>query len=268
MIDNASSDGSLEFLSGQAGIRTIENRENLGFGRAANQGVQESKKPYILLLNADTEALPGSLETLEAFLNRNPAAGVVAPQLLFPEGKLQPSCRNFPTPLNNFLFLSYLDYLIPAGYRISKRKHKRLMKVDQPMGAALMIRRSALDTIGCFDPRFSLYMEEVDLCKRMKEGGFEIFYLPEAKFFHHAGGSTRQDWERSQMEYFRNVIRYFQKHFPEKRLSSVKFTLSTALILRSFVLFLAGRFRQSKFYLNQAFDFNHGATEHTEKHFL
>ncbi|MGH9856938.1 MAG: glycosyltransferase family 2 protein [Acidobacteriota bacterium] len=253
VIDNASFDGSLEYLRTQTGIRTIENLENIGFGAAANQGIKESNTPYILLLNVDTQAMHGSIEKLEAFLNRNAKAGIVAPQLLFTDGTVQPSCRNLPTVWNYSLFLSYLDRLIPAGYRIGKKKHERMMKVEQPMGAVLMIRKSALDTTGFFDPLFTLYMEEIDLCKRMKENGWEIYYLPEAKFIHHAGGSTNQDWERSQKEYFTNVMRYFQKHFPEKSLSSVKYPLSAALILRSFVLVLAGRFRESKFYFNQAF---------------
>jgi GT2 family glycosyltransferase len=253
VIDNASFDGSQQYLRAQTGIRTIENSENIGFGAAANQGIKESNTPYILLLNVDTQAVPGSIGQLEAFLNRNVKAGIVAPQLLFSDGTLQPSCRNLPTVWNYSIFLSYLDHLIPAGYRIGKKKHDRTMKVEQPMGAVLMIRKSALDTTGLFDPLFTLYMEEIDLCKRMKESGWEIYYLAEAKFIHHAGGSTSQDWERSQREYFTNVMRYFQKHFPEKPLRSVKYPLSAALILRSFVLMLAGRFRQSRFYFKQAF---------------
>ena len=253
VIDNASTDGSLEYLRQQKGIKIIENQKNIGFGRAANQGIESSNTPHILLLNVDTEAMPGSIEKLEDFLNRNEEFSIVAPQLIFPDGSLQSSCRKFPTVLNYSLFLSFLDRLIPTGYRISKSKHEQPMHVDQPMGAVLMIRKSALDAVGNFDPQFSLYMEEVDLCKRMKEAGWQIFYLPEAKFIHHAGGSTGQDWERSQSLYFQNVMRYFQKHFGVSTVRKLRIALVPALLFRSLVLLLIGRFRQCRFYFKQAF---------------
>jgi GT2 family glycosyltransferase len=252
-IDNASSDDSVDFLRGQSHVRTIENSENVGYGNAANQGIEISNTAYVLILNVDTRALSGSVEKLEEFLDKNPKTGLVAPQLLFPDGELQTSCRKFPGVWNQFFFLSYLDRLIPTGYRISKRKHNQAMQVDQPMGAVLMIRKSALDAVGSFDPQFSLYMEEVDLCKRMKERDWQISYLPEAKFIHHAGGSSGQDWERSQREYLKNLIRYFEKHFPEKKVRTFRRLFPIALLIRSFVLLLAGRVRQSRFYFNQIF---------------
>jgi GT2 family glycosyltransferase len=253
VVDNASTDGSVEYLRQQNRITLIANRENVGFGRAANQGIEKSTTKQILLLNVDTQALPGSVEKLEEFLNRNPEYAIVAPQLLFSDGSLQPSCRKFPTVWNYALFLSYLDRLVPTGYRISEKEHEQPMKVDQPMGAVLMIRRRALDAVGFFDPQFSLYMEEVDLCKRMNDAGWGIYYLPDAKFIHHAGGSTSQDWERSQNLYFQNVIRYFRKHFAGSTVRNLRTVLPVALLARSLVLLTIGRFRQSRFYFKQAF---------------
>ena len=253
VIDNGSTDPSIEILRRHSGITLIENRENLGFGRAANQGFERSNSPYVLLLNVDTQALPGSIEALEAYLEKNPSAAIAAPQLLFPDGRLQPSCRRLPTVMNLALYLSYLDRLIPTDYRISDRRHKSLMRVEQPMGAVLMIRKSAFEQLGAFDPRFSLYMEEVDLCKRMKDKGWEIWYLPEAKFIHHAGGSTSQDWERSQRAYFENVFRYFEKHSPDSGVRMLRIVLPPALLLRALVLLVRGRFRQARFYFKQAF---------------
>lgn len=253
LIDNSSSDGSQEYLRAQPDIILIENPKNAGFGRAANQGLEISKTPYVLLLNVDTKALDGSVELLEQFLNDNSSAGIVAPQLLFPDGKLQPSCRNFPGVWNYTLFLSYLDRVIPAGYRISKREHRKLRKVDQPMGAVLMMRKSALEQVGWFDPQFSLYMEEIDLCKRMKEAGWDIFYLPDARFIHHAGGSTGQDWERSQKEYFQNVLRYFRKHFSESEMRRFVFLLPIALFVRAIVLLFRGQLTKARFYLRESF---------------
>jgi GT2 family glycosyltransferase len=248
-VDNASTDDSLNVASRFSSVRVIANHSNLGYGNAGNQGIQAAHADYVLLLNADTRLLPGSVQRLESFLEERSDAAVAAPQLLFPDGRLQPSCRKFPTILNLFLFLSYLDRFLPSGYRMSEKQHDRLQEVEQPMGAALMFRKAALKETGLFDRDFFLYMEEVDLCKRVKESGWKIYYVPSAQVIHHAGGSSSQDWERSQRIFFSSVIRYFKKHYPSSlRTLMLKCSLSVALLLRAAVLLFAGRSRQSMFY--------------------
>ncbi|HJZ11115.1 MAG TPA: glycosyltransferase, partial [Acidobacteriota bacterium] len=137
LIDNASEDDSLKVAGVHREIRLIRNEANVGFGVAANQGIDSSQTPYVLILNADTEIVAGAVNELEQFLSNHPEAAIVAPKLLFSDGKLQSSCRTFPTILKYTLFLSYLDRVIPTGYRLSKKEHACLREVDQPMGAAL-----------------------------------------------------------------------------------------------------------------------------------
>ncbi len=212
VIDNASSDSSAEILSRYSKVQTIRNAKNLGFGAAANQGIALSKSPYVLLLNVDVEVLPGSIETLEKFLDKHQETALAAPCLLFPNGRLQPSCRSFPTVSRLFLYFSYLDHVIPSGYRLNEKDLQDAREVDQPMGAAWLLRKNVFEEAGGFDSRFFLYMEDVDLCRRIKSLGWKIYYIPDARLIQHAGGSSRQDWERSHTNLFEGMLLYFQKH--------------------------------------------------------
>jgi len=249
VVDNASTDRSREVLSGHPEVQVVWNTTNSGFGKGANQGFALCETPYILLLNADVEMLAGSMNRLQKFLEENPTAGVVAPQLMFPNGTIQRSCRSFPTLPKIFLYLSFLDRLFPTGYRLSKTMHERKGEVDQPMGAALLLRKKALDEVGPFDERFFMYMEDVDLLERIKSAGYKVFLLPEARMIHYAGGSSNQEWERSQENYLQSVIRYFSKRSsPGLRMGLVRLTLSVALAVRAFFLLASGRWKQAGFY--------------------
>ena len=186
VVDNNSTDGSIAILKKFADVDVIENTENRGFGAAANQGIAVAETSNVLILNVDVYAMPGSITTLERFLAETSDAGAVAPRLSFPNGSLQLSCRNFPTPFTLFLYLSFLDRIFPSKYRLRAKDHQSTRSVEQPMGAAIMIRKKVLDQIGGFDETFFLYMEDVDLSKELsaKVGKFitilrlNLFMMP------------------------------------------------------------------------------------------
>lgn len=238
VVDNNSSDSSITVLKKFSDIHVIENAENRGFGAAANQGIALSDTSNVLILNADVYAVPGSITALEKYLAENNDAGAVAPRLSFPDGSLQPSCRNFPTPFTVFLYLSFLDRILPTKYRLSPKDHESTRSVQQPMGAAIMVRKKVLDQIGGFDETFFLYMEDVDLCERIIREGWKIYYYPAAEFIHDAGGSSRQDWYRSQKDFVRSARLYFRKK--GYRAFFVRSALSSAFIIRSIVYFFTG----------------------------
>jgi GT2 family glycosyltransferase len=238
VVDNDSTDGSAAILKKFSDVHLIQNSRNRGFAAAANQGMALAQTSNILILNADIYATPGSIATLEKFLNDNKDAGAVAPRLSFPDGTLQLSCRNFPTPFTLFLYLSFLDRIFPTKYRLRSKDHQSTRVVEQPMGAALMIRKKVLDQIGGFDETFFLYMEDVDLCERIVREGWKIYFYPAAEFIHDAGGSSRQDWYRSQLDFVRSVLLYFRKK--GYGLISVKIALVPAFIIRSIVYFFSG----------------------------
>jgi GT2 family glycosyltransferase len=251
-IDNASSDNSLEILSKYPHVKTIQNHQNLGFGAAANQGFVTAETPFVLLLNADVEVIPDAINLLENFMDENQTTGIVAPQLLFEDRSLQPSCRSFPTSIKLFLYLSYLDHVFPSNYRLTGKMHQTTREVDQPMGAAMLLRKSALNDAEGFDERFFLYMEDVDLCERMKHLGWKVFYYPPAKMIHHAGGSSQKDWERSQQNYLESVIRYFKKKEGPSKILLVRLLLSSGLIIRSLITLFLLRPSRAAFYLKMS----------------
>jgi hypothetical protein len=238
VVDNNSTDSSVTILKKFADVQLIENAENRGFGAAANQGIAVADTSNVLILNVDVHAVSGSIPALEKFLAENNDAGAVAPRLSFSDGSLQLSCRNFPTPFTLFLYLSFLDRIFPTKYRLGAKDHKNTRSVQQPMGAVIMVRKKVLDQIGAFDETFFLYMEDVDLCERIIREGWKIYYYPAAEFIHDAGGSSRQDWFRSQLDFIRSAQLYFRKKGYQTFL--VKISLGLAFVIRSIVYFFTG----------------------------
>ena len=243
VVDNNSTDESLAILKKRPNISLIANTENIGFGSAANQGIDLATSPNVLILNADLCALPGSVRALEEFLQNTKDAGAVAPKLLFPDGNLQPSCRKFPTPTSLFLYLSFLDRIIPTGYRLSSRQHGDTRAVEQPMGAALMLRKKVLSQVGNFDESYFLYMEDVDLCERIIRAGWKIYYYPVAEFIHDAGGSSRQDPFKSQRNFVESALLYFRKK--KYKMIFVKTAFTLAFLIRSLVYLFAVKFNKA-----------------------
>ena len=202
VVDNASKDGSKEFLSNfdfqsfNSGssknfrdFKVVYNGRNLGFAKANNQGIKLSQGKYLLLLNPDVIVLPGSVEKLVRFLENSPSMAMVGPQLLNPNGSLQYSCCRFPrwyTPILRRTFLGKLPGLRRElnRYLMLDWNHQEIKEVDWLVGAALMVRREILNRIGLLDERFFLYMEDVDLARRIKGAGFKIVYFPGSKMHH------------------------------------------------------------------------------------
>ncbi|HSE41889.1 MAG TPA: glycosyltransferase family 2 protein [Acidobacteriota bacterium] len=243
IVDNNSTDASVAILKKHPNILLITNNENLGFGKAANQAISKCQSPYVLILNSDLKALPGSIQSMQEFLNAQNEAGAVAPKLLFEDGSLQPSCRNFPTRVSFFLYLSFLDRIFPVSYRLSVKDHNETRIVEQPMGAALMVRKKVLDQVGNFDESYFLYMEDVDLCERIVKASWKIYFIPESQFIHHAGGSSNQDPLGSQKHFVDSAVLYFvRKNYSE---SVTRIILGTAFLIRSVIYLFAVKFKKA-----------------------
>src|SRR5580765_3128213 len=123
VVDNNSTDSSIPILQKFTDVHVIQNSDNRGFAAAANQGIALADTSNVLILNADVFATPGSITALEKFLDEKNDAGAVAPRLSFPDVSLQLSCRNFPAPFTLFLYLSFLDRIIPTKYRLRAKDH-------------------------------------------------------------------------------------------------------------------------------------------------
>lgn len=171
-------------------LTVIESPENGGFSKGNNLGMKAAKGEYILIMNPDIAIVPGVIEKLYAFMEKNPETGIVGPRLLNPDGTIQYSCRKWPqffmplyrrTMFGSFGFAkkSVDDYLMKSF------NHADVMDVDWLFGAFLLIRKSALEKIGLFDERFFMYFEDLDLCRRFWEAGYRVVYYGDVELIHY-----------------------------------------------------------------------------------
>lgn len=219
VVDNASGDGSAEMVrADHPEVRLIANAENAGYAAGNNQAIAAASGDFILLLNPDIVVLEGSLDTLVGFLHEHPQAAAVAPRLVSMDGSTQASCRSFPTPDVVLYEALGLSRLLPRSRRFGKYRmtwwdydDERL--VDQPMASAFLVRRSALDAVGGMDEQFPIFFNDVDLCKRLWDAGWEIWFTPRASMMHVGGASTSQVRRRMIDESHRSFIRFYRKHY-------------------------------------------------------
>ncbi len=238
VADNGSTDGSVVALVERYGerINVIENGANLGFGTGANRAIAATQAPFILLLNPDAVVHPGAVGALVSFMQAHPNAAVAGPKIFESDGRVAESCGEFDTWAGAFLrssawgdlplFRRFSNGAALRAWDYSSERH-----VDLVIGAAMMIRRSALDRVGAFDERFFMYHEEIDLQKRLHEAGYEIWFVPQAQATHvgmgSSGGKNVERWKTQSRR------TYWIKHHGRVWY----YTLSAALVAR-FALYL------------------------------
>jgi len=226
VVDNHSRDASADMVAKDfPSVRLVRSQVNLGFAAANNVGFRIAKGDFILLLNPDamleTDALHRSLQHMQA----NPAIGMGGGRLIDNLGRQQPSARLYPSLLNEVLVLSGLAARFPESRFFGRfdrtwDNSDRPARVDWVPGAFALIRKTALDAVGGFDERFFLYYEEVDLCLRMNQAGWSIWYWPDV-VIRHAGGASSKTVEHvefsstgSQLTLWRmrSALLYYRKH--------------------------------------------------------
>ena len=217
VVDNSSSDGTVEMVRQDfPNVRLIANEDNRGFPAANNQGIAIAKGRYILLLNPDTEVLDDALVALVAFADAHPDVAVLGPQLLNPDGTVQSSRRRFPTPLTALFESTWLEPYAPDRlvdrYRVSDQPDDVIQDVDWVTGAAMLARQEAIEEVGLLDEGFFMYSEELDWCKRFREAGWRVVYLPEAQIMHHVGKSSEQVIAARHVHFQTSKVRYFRKY--------------------------------------------------------
>lgn len=190
VVDNASADGTVEMLRTEyPGVRQICNDRNAGVAPARNQIFKASRGDYVLLLDVDTLVQNGAIDHLVESMEQHPDAAIGGPKLVYEDGRLQLSCRPFPTLLNIVVEGTFLRGWFPRSrlvrdYTMEEWDHGELREVDWMYGACLIVRRDVLHTIGMFDERFFYLYEDVDLCHRARGKGFKVLYIPKAEVVH------------------------------------------------------------------------------------
>lgn len=242
VVDSASSDGSADLVRERfPSVCVVALDDNRGYGAAVNAGVRTSEGEYLLVLNPDTWAAEGAVASLVACAEGDPQAAVVGPRLSNPDGTLQCSVRGFPTPwrlATEYFFLRWLaprSRLLNAFYGAGF-DHRSPASAEFLVGAVLLVRRSAFDSVGGFDTDFFMFNEEVDLCYRLTHAGWRILFCPAAEFVHVGGASTAAAWNTMYTEQLRSHLRYLTKHRGSEVAERMRRVLVWAMRLRTLVL--------------------------------
>ncbi len=213
VIDNASTDGSAEYLKSISGqIVLLENNTNLGYAKACNQGMRIAKGKYVLLLGSDTIMQTGTLKECVIFLDENPKAGAVACKLLNPDGSIQNSLKRFPKLKN--AFYAYLSFdKMNSDYDMAEFKYDITCEAEQAAATFLMIRKDILEKINYFDESYRILYNDVDLCSRIWSLGYKIFFLHTVSIIHYGSHSTKNADFKLRRIMYSDIYRYYSRNF-------------------------------------------------------
>ena len=241
VVDNASSDGTVEFVKKEYPLVTlISNKKNVGFAAANNKAMQKSNSKYILLMNSDCRVFKKSLDNLVLFMEKNPDAAVAGPRIINSDGTIQLSCRRFPSTFEAAAH-TVLTNIFPRNpfsrkYKLADIEKDRPFKVDWVSGSCMVIRREALKDSGFLDENYFMYVEDLDICHRMWQKNWKVYYYPHAEIMHHIGGSGGGRRIKSSFRMQKSVFYFFRKNYR----NSWKIILMPLLVLLlGFRLFLA-----------------------------
>ena len=219
VVDNHSSDGSLAYLKPRfPHVTFIESNHNLGFARANNIAIRQSRGEYVLMLNPDTIVGEQTLKEVMAFMDSHPKAGAAGVQMLKANGeKANESRRGLPTPMTAFYKMTGLCARYPRHKRLG-HYYMGYLPWDEPgqieviSGAFLMVRKSVLDKVGLLDEDYFMYGEDIDLSYRILKGGYENWYVP-ARILHYKGESTQKSSFRYVHVFYEAMLIFIRKHY-------------------------------------------------------
>ncbi len=225
VVDNGSVDATvlvckqwaLDHATERFHVDIVPLPHNLGFTRGMNVGLDRVRGDYVLWLNPDVQLEPDALTVLRNAVHE-PGVGVAAPQLLNPDGSVQPSCRRFPRHRDVWFESLGLSRFFPrsplfAAWKMGNFDHRTRREVDQPQGACLLFRGDVADQVGRLDERFRMFFSDVDICRRVRQQGWRILFEPAAKAVHAKGASVYRFRERALRDSHRDFVRYFWKWY-------------------------------------------------------
>ena len=240
VVDHGSTDGTLDLVRERFPRVGVLERENSGLAAGWNAGAAATSGRYVLLLNSDAWAAGGAVERLVRFADEHPRAAVVAPRLSNPDGSLQRSVRGFPTLWRLATEYLFLRKLAPRSRAFNAFygngfEHDRPYEAEFLMGAVLLVRREAADTVGLFDEDFFMFSEETDWCYRFRQAGWKVLFTPDAEFTHVGGATTKKTWGPMFREQVRGHIRFLDKHRGRREAERARRMLQVSLRARGWV---------------------------------
>lgn len=217
VVDNGSTDNSLDLLPKNNRIEIIANNYNLGFGAACNQAISRGNSKYVLLLNPDTLVFEDTLGKSIDFMEHHGEISVMGCKHLDENRNIRPSCSRFPNFITSLYDIVGLSKIFPNCFKPSTIMkdwdHNTSGYVDQVMGAFMFIRREIFENIGLFDERFFVYYEDMDLSKRIVGANGKIYYNSEISIYHEGCGTSKAVKDIRLFYSLRSKLLYYKKHF-------------------------------------------------------
>ena len=236
--DNGSSDGSLDYIREHfPDVRIVENRENLGFARGNNSGINVADGEYVLILNPDTIIHDQALEKLVAFADRHPEAGAFGCRVLNPDGSYQNPARPIPNLSGYLISALNLRWLGRLSSRFDSDLYygwqgRSERAIGFQSGCCILFRREILKSLNSFDERFFFHFEESDLCCRIWKTGRSVLFCPNAEITHLGGQSVGRFPIRFALETYRSGYRFFYKHYGVKGLLRIRWVYLLGFSIR------------------------------------
>lgn len=247
VADNSSRTSEV-FSSDDPRVKVLSGLENKGFGNACNIGAEAATGRYVLFLNSDTIMQKDTLGKCVEYMDKNRTAGCLGIKTFLPDGTFDHGCkRGFPTPFNSLCYCLGLDRLFPkskkfGGYRLSYLSIEETAYVDSVSGAFMMIPRSVFKRSGGFDESIFMYGEDIDLCYRIKEMGFNVVYYAEVFMIHLKGQSGLNTKDPVVLKHFHKGIKtFYDNYYKSKHSPFVTFLMHSAINIRYFIMLVKGR---------------------------
>lgn len=228
VVDNASSDSSVQSLKNFKELKVIYNEENYGFSKGNNKGAKKAHGEVILFLNSDTEIKDQGFLGMVNFLLSNQKIGILGGKLKNSDGTSQPSIGKFYTLLN-------LSLMMFGGERFGllRESPKKIKKTDWVSGACFMVKRNLFNKLLGFDEKFFMYIEDMELCYRAKKLGFDTYFFPNLNLIHKELGSSNREFAVKQI--YKGLLYFYKKHKPYWQYLIVKILLFAKALFAYFI---------------------------------
>lgn len=256
VVDNHSADDSCDMVREKfPDVLLIDNKENLGFSKANNQGIRMASGRNILLLNPDTVLSEDSLVKTVEFLDTHADAGALGVRMIDGRGEFLPeSKRGLPTPAAAFYKMSGLSRLFPksktfGAYHLGYLDEKQNHRVDILSGAFMMIKKSVLDTVGLLDESFFMYGEDIDLSYRIIKAGYHNYYFSGTTIIHYKGESTKKHSVNYVRIFYLAMAKFASKHFSKQEGKWFGLLIKLAIFGRAVLALLTRVFNALKLFL-------------------
>lgn len=217
IIDNSDNDGLQSSFDGRKNIKYIFNNVNLGYGKAHNIALREaiSSSQYHLIINPDISFEKGTLEKIVSYADSHSNIGLLMPKVLYPSGELQYLCKMMPTPFDLIMRRFIPEVLKPLfhqrllAYELKHKNFDEIMEIPNLSGCFMFLRCEALKTVGLFDEKFFMYLEDTDLSRRINSQ-YQTLYYPRVSIVHHYEKGSYKNYKLL-MYHIRSAFYYFSK---------------------------------------------------------